>query len=143
MQAINEGIDDKLFAHIVNSIHTTPFYMMLGLRVQCLGMGKAVYAISTEERHCNAIELIHGGVYMSMGDSAMGNAVRSLGLNGVTIDSSAHILASAKKGETIFSEGRVIKAGRSVIFTEADVRTDNQLLCTMKGAFFVKSKIEL
>ena len=38
--------------------------------------------VLTEEKHCNPLGLLHGGLIMSIADAAMGNAIRSWGLPG-------------------------------------------------------------
>ncbi|HWP97523.1 MAG TPA: PaaI family thioesterase [Syntrophomonadaceae bacterium] len=142
MQVKNQGIDQDLFAYIVDSVKNTPYYNLLGVRVSELGPGCAEFTVNTAKVHTNPMGIIHGGLYMSMADAAMGNAVRSLGIRGVTCECSIQILASTGLEQTVAARGQVMKAGRNLIFVRAEVRTGDTLLCCCQGSFFNTGQID-
>ena len=72
----------------------------------------------------------------------MGNAIRGLGINAVTVDFSASFTAAAKCGDTIVAKGKVLKAGKSIIFAEAYVYGGDNLIGHCKGTFYKISDLK-
>jgi len=66
----------------------------------------------------------------------MANAIRSLGIKGVTVDCSTSLTAGAMLGEDVIARGEVLKAGNSMLFAEARVWADDRLLANAKASFF-------
>lgn len=138
----NMGIDTRLFDYIVHSINSTPFYHLLGLQVKKLGPGAAILEATARIDHTNPLGAVHGGLYMSLLDAAMGNAVRSLGIKAVTIDCSTGFIAAASIGELLVASGEVLKAGKSLVFARAEVRSENRILADARGTFFRTGVVE-
>ncbi|MEN6350275.1 MAG: PaaI family thioesterase [Syntrophomonas sp.] len=136
MNAVNGGIDEKLFDYIVNSIKNTPYYQLLGIELTRLEAGNSELSVNITHQHTNPLGAIHGGLIMSLADAAMGNAIRSLGIKGVTVDCSTALIAAALEGEQVVARGRVLKAGKTMIFTEAHVWAGERLLSSAKGTFY-------
>lgn len=143
MEPENDGINNELFAHIVESFADSPFYNLLGFRVKKLGPGTTEIIVTTAEKHTNPLGYVHGGLLMTVADSAMGNALRTLGIRVVTVDCSTSFLAAAEFGKDIVAKGEVIKSGRNILFAEANVWSDSKLLVTSKATFFKTGTIEL
>ncbi len=136
MLAENLGIEDKLFNYIIDSINDTPFYNLLGIKPHKIGKEFAELSVISVEQHINPIGMIHGGLFMSLTDAAMGNAVRSMGIKAVTVDCSTGFISSAEPGEKFIGRGRVLRAGKKLIFTTAEIRVDDRLLATSHGTFY-------
>lgn len=134
--AVNKGIEDWLFENMNKSLQETPFYKLLGVELVELSPGEAVLKILPTIEHTNPLGMIHGGLLLSIADAAMGNAVRTLGSRGVTVDMSTSFLSSAKIGQEIIAKGKVLKAGRNLFFAEATVTSDEKLLVKCTGTFF-------
>ena len=83
----------------------------------------------------NNLGVAHGGLICTLLDIAMGTAARcTIGAPVLTLDMHTSFL-SPGRGELI-GEGRVIRAGRSVIFCEAEVMTlDGNLVARATGIF--------
>ncbi|MGI5880374.1 MAG: PaaI family thioesterase [Syntrophomonadaceae bacterium] len=135
MNAINDGIDDILFQYIQNSIRETPYYQTLSIALSRIGLGTAEVTVTSRAEHTNPLGLIHGGLIMSLADAAMGNAVRSLGIRGVTVDCSTAFLSSAALGDLIIARGRVLKSGKSLIFAHAEIWAGEKLIADSKATF--------
>ena len=135
MNVINDGIDDKLFQYIQKSIAETPYYQVLSISLSRFGAGIAEVTVTSIVEHTNPLGLIHGGLIMSLADAAMGNAVRSLGIRGVTVDCSTAFLSPAALGEQITARGRVLKSGKSLIFAHAEVWAGEKLIADSKASF--------
>ncbi|MBO8158348.1 PaaI family thioesterase [Thermosyntropha sp.] len=134
--AINESIDEKLFNYIIKSIEETPFYRSLGLKLEKAGKGYVRLSVLPDENHLNPIGMVHGGLIMSIADAAMGNAIRTLGSRGVTADISVNFLSPPKKEKPVIAEGKVVKAGKNLIFTEAKVYSEGNLVAKSQAVFF-------
>lgn len=140
---INSGINERLFAIIRDTINTTPYYELLGLELMEIGPGFVEIGTTTRSDHTNPLGLIHGGLFMSMADAAMGNAVRSLGIKGVTVDCSTSFVAAAGMNEFLRARGTVLKMGRNLVFTEARVFSGDKIIADSKGTFYNTGNIEI
>lgn len=69
---------------------------------------------------------VHGGVYASLVDAAVGCALGTLhdesggGVGQTTLDLNVSFLAAAR-GDTLYAEGQILRRGRTVAFGEARV----------------------
>ncbi|MDD3365270.1 MAG: PaaI family thioesterase [Syntrophomonas sp.] len=136
MDAVNAGLDEKLFAYLQESIKETAYYKLLGVKLQMLAPGYAEIRVVSNQEHTNPIGLIHGGLIMSIVDAAMGNAIRSLGIKGATVDISTSLTSAARLGDTIVARGKVLKAGKNLIFTEGQVYVGDKLIGDSKATFY-------
>ncbi len=139
----NLGIDEDLFRHIVDSIGDTPYYKLLGIKVNKIGTGLAELSVKTSIEHTNPLGFTHGGLIMSLADAAMGNAIRSLGIKAVTVDCSTGLIASARKGEELISIGEVLRAGKNMVFVKAEVYAGNKLIADSKASYFKIGEIQI
>jgi uncharacterized protein (TIGR00369 family) len=143
LSVVNAGIDVKLFDYLVNSVANTNFYNLLDMNLVSLGPGQAELEVLAEAKHTNPMGLVHGGLIMSIADAAMGNAIRSLGVVGVTADCSVSFPGAARLGEKLTARGHVVKAGKNLLFAEATVWAQDRMLGQSKATFFNTGKIEL
>ena len=142
MEALNAGLDKKLFKYLQKSIQETAYYKLLSIELQELAPGRADFCVVAGQEHTNPMGLIHGGVMTSIADAAMGNAVRSLGIKGVTVDLSTALMAAARPGDTIIARGKVLKTVKNLIFTEALIYVGENLAGHSKATFFKISDIK-
>ena len=143
MEAENKGIDQKLFEHLNAAYNKSSFYQLLGLRIKSLAPGKAEIVTETAKKHANSQGMVHGGLLMTAADSAMGNAIRTLGIRAVTVDCSISYLAVAEFGKDILAVGEIIKSGKNIFFMEAKVWGDEKLLAVAKATFYKNGVIEV
>ena len=94
------------------------------------------------EAHCNSRGLVHGGVIASLADNAMGlSCASSLGsVQGlVTISLTVDYVGSAKNGQWLQVEPRVLRTGRSMGFADALVTADGGTVARASATFRVLS----
>lgn len=97
--------------------------------------------------HKNSLGWIHGGVYMSLLDTVMGNAVLALKDEsdwewGATSSLSVQFQRPARR-DLIIGSGEVTKVGRHLVYVEGTILDeDNILLCRAVGTWFVGTKPE-
>ncbi len=104
-----------------------PFIDHLGIERVEDDAGRALLALEVKPAFRNSWQAAHGGVIMTMLDSAMSLAAR-LHLHGapggiLTMEMNAKFI-SPGVGHRLTAEGRVIGGGRSTLFCEAEVRDE-------------------
>ena len=94
-----------------------------------------------ESIHLNGNGTLHGGVYASLLDNAMGLAVAALvGLRTATIGLDVHFLGAVREGRIICS-AEVVHRTRRIATVEAKVRDGDQNLVAMgTGTFRIFEK---
>ena len=112
----------------------------LGFRIDEWSEGLAVLSVEIDERHRNRQGGLHGGVTASLIDAATGfcgiyepdpekrrgNATVSLTVNYV----------GRLKGSRIIATARLIRAGRRIYFSSAEVRDDTDALIATAEAVY-------
>jgi uncharacterized protein (TIGR00369 family) len=117
------------------------FSRHIGAKVEAVEPGRSVIYIDVEDVHLNGAGTLHGGVYASLMDNAMGLAVLALvGVRTATIQMNVHFLAAVGGGR-IICESEVVHRTRRTATAEAKVRdADGNLVAIGTGAFRVFEK---
>jgi acyl-CoA thioesterase len=102
---------------------------LIGAREEEWREGYVRLAVTLEAKHTNPHGVVHGGVLSTLTDEATGGVIASVrGMEEMwaaphsTVDMSVSFLGSARAGDEILIEARVLKLGRSIAFGEAEVR---------------------
>jgi uncharacterized protein (TIGR00369 family) len=121
------------------------FHHEVGFRIDPTGTDRGVCVVGgrVEARHLNINGVVHGGVYATILDTAMGGAVVTiLGEQEVTATTSLYVefLRPAREGETLRAEGRLVRRGRHLAFVEGKL-TDGEgtLLSQAHGTWYIWS----
>jgi uncharacterized protein (TIGR00369 family) len=111
----------------LRSIYSGRYWGRMGIESVSVGEGEAVSRIALEEYHFNYNDVVHGGVISGLIDSVAGLAVRSLRSSEeikarphATSDIHVTYLGPAF-GTELVAKAQVLKAGRTALFTEAEV----------------------
>ena len=117
------------------------FSRHIGSKVEEVKPGKAVCYIDVDSIHLNGNGTLHGGVYTSLIDNAMGLSVSSLvGLRTATTQMNVHFLGAVRGGR-ITCRGEVIHRTRRTATAEGRVYDDEGNLVAMgTGAFRIFEK---
>lgn len=114
-----------------------PFIQEVGYRLADAGEGWVETRLSVEPRHLQQHGYVHAGVVTTMADHTAGGAASTVvqeGQSVLTCDLSIQLLRPGK-GTELRCRGEVVKAGRTLVFTQADVWADEihvaRLLATM------------
>lgn len=100
-----------------------PFMVDLGVRPVEAGEGRVVTQIALAPRHFQHTGAVHAGVMAAMADHTMGAAAQTMAAEGfwvMTAEFKVNLLRAAR-GTGLVCEARVIKSGRALTFTEAQV----------------------
>jgi len=117
------------------------FSRHIGSRVEEVEPGKAVCHIDVVDIHLNGNGTLHGGVYASLIDNAMGLSVAALvGLRTATIDLDVKFLGAVREGR-ITCSAEVVHRTRRIATVEARVRDgDGNLVAMGTGTFRIFEK---
>ena len=100
-----------------------PICALLGYRLTEVDAGRAVFEISPAEQHYNPIGVVHGGIAMTLLDSAMGCAVQTqmpAGGGYTTLEAKTNLVrAITSSSGTLRAIGTVLHAGKRVASAEA------------------------
>ncbi|MDF2037727.1 PaaI family thioesterase [Cytobacillus oceanisediminis] len=115
---------------------SSPFWNFIGLRLKELKEGYVLLELPIQKDFINVRNSVHGGIYASVMDTAMGMAGRSLGYDEVaTLHLNIQYLKSVMDG-TIYSEAEIIHQNRSTVFIEGRLMNeDGELIGHCTGTF--------
>lgn len=117
-----------------------PFAEFLGIRIATLEPGAARLSLTLRPELLNSHHGAHGGVIMTLADVAL--AVAAIARDGTakgayTVDLSVSFLGPGQG--TLLAEGRCLRLGKSIAFSEGEVRDDRgELVAKAIGTFKLK-----
>ena len=111
-------------------VNQSPFFMLLGMSVQDMGMGYCIIEIDVRKKHVQPSGVVHGGVFASIIDAAAFWAVypevdENVGMT--SVDLKVNYLAPARSGRLI-AKGRRIKLGKTLGLGEAQVLNEENTI---------------
>ena len=124
------------------------FHQEVGFRVDARRSGRGVCTVTgqVERRHLNINAVVHGGVYATILDTAMGGAVVSLlGEGETTATTSLYVefLRAAREGDHLTAKGTVLRRGRHIAFAEGELTgRDERRLSQAHGTWYIWSSDE-
>src|SRR5690606_22212953 len=117
-----------------------PFLEWMGLTLEAWSPGYAEMHLPMSEKLGNRTGRVHGGVICTLLDSVSGYSglyapPGEPELRSLTLSLTTNFVASGE-GERLIGKGYVVRKGRSVFFTRAEVWVDDDLLvATAVGTF--------
>lgn len=130
--------DEQYLRELKSYFSDVPFWKYVGCTIESIEEGQAVLSLTVLREHMNGNMTLHGGVYATLLDNAMGLAARSQGeKNQATTNMNIHYLAAVSEGK-VYARGRIVHRTKRTITTEARVETeDGTLLAMATGSFRV------
>ncbi|RVU15082.1 PaaI family thioesterase [Methylobacterium oryzihabitans] len=114
---------------------TIPFAQLCGVEALGVVEGRTRLRLALGPQHGNNLGIAHGGLICTLLDIAMGTAARlAAGRPVVTLDMQTRFLSPGHG--VLTAEGRVTRAGRSILFCDADITSEaGALVATASGVF--------
>lgn len=137
-----EALDREQLNTLTNYFNeAVTFGKHIGAKVEEVETGRAVMYVDVEDVHLNGNGTLHGGVYASLIDSAMGLAVlAAVGVRIATIEMNVHFLGAVGGGR-VSCGADVVHRTRRTATAEAKVHDEEGRLVAMgTGAFRVFEK---
>lgn len=101
------------------------FWKFIGLELEKIETGSVTLKLPVTPSFLNVKNTVHGGIYASILDTAMGFSARSLGYDEVsTLEMNVHFLQAIREG-TMYAKGKVIHQNRSTVLVEAELSNEN------------------
>jgi acyl-coenzyme A thioesterase 13 len=133
----------------------SPVSEILGMHLVQFGRGEAVYEMEARAELGNPLGVIQGGVATALADAAMAAATTTILTDEeiqqsaiTTVDIFARFIrpVNAAKIERLRAEAKVIRAGSRLVWAEADVLADGEVVSKfastgIRGAFDPQSYI--
>jgi uncharacterized protein (TIGR00369 family) len=120
-------VSDDLLATVRERGRANRFWRQLGVEVLDAREGWVRLRVPVRDDLCNeAGAPVHGGVYASLVDMAVGGALGTFsrtaagGIDQTTLDLNVSFLAATREGE-LYAEGRILRRGRTIAFGETRI----------------------
>lgn len=116
-----------------------PFIQLIGYRLEDFGDGWVETSLIVEDRHRQQHGFVHAGVLTTMADHTAGGAASTQveeGTSVLTAELGIQLLRPAA-GDHLSCRAEVVKSGRSLIFTQADVRCDGSHVARLHATMAV------
>ncbi len=116
---------DYLRAIAEGRIPTAPIAALIGMSIQQVEPGRVVFGLDVGEHLYNPIGSVHGGIFCTLLDSAMGCAVHASldrGQAYTTLELKVNIVkALTVKTPSVVATGQVVSAGRRVMTASGQI----------------------
>jgi uncharacterized protein (TIGR00369 family) len=131
------GFVDEMLEKTRSGDLRSPVSGTLGMDLVAFGRGEATYEMAARAELGNPLGVIQGGVVTALADAAMAAATTSVLEDEeiqksaiTTVDIFARFIrpVNAKKVETLRAEARVVRAGGRLVWAEADVLADGEVV---------------
>jgi uncharacterized protein (TIGR00369 family) len=103
---------------------------LLGLKLESLEKGRAVFTMKVRSRHKQLHGVVHGGVLATIADTVAAIAAYTTvprGTEIATVEMKINFL-EAVPGGRVKAEGRVLRTGRNFVVTECEIYKEDGLL---------------
>ncbi len=112
------------------------FSQLIGPIFQKTVNGEVRRGLRLADKHTNRAGIAHGGLLLSLIDTALGHAVRQSGQGAaVTVHMTTDFIGPGRNGEWLEAAARVTRKTSSVTFAEAEIRVRHRIIMTASGIF--------
>ena len=137
----DEKIYDAVRKFIATFYKDNPFVQYLKIDVTSIERDHVRLDVDIVRMHTNVYGIAHGGVTMTMADTAMGAVCLAHNKRVVTLDCNVSFIKAIPQGMHVHAVGRVLHDGSRTMVCESEVRDeDGTLYAKAHGTFFVLRK---
>lgn len=134
---------DMLRAKVIKNVEGTGLVKELGIRLDIPEPGRCMGTMMLNEKHINAINVIHGGASFSLADTVAGIAAASYGKRVLTLGSSFNYLRAGRDCKLLRCTAHVLSYDEEVMLSEASVVNErDEEICKGLFQYFVIGKLE-
>jgi uncharacterized protein (TIGR00369 family) len=101
-----------------------PFEIFMGPLFESGAKGAKTFALRVDARHVNRRAVLHGGMFMTLADMTLGQAVWDATGNApcVTMNMQSYFLKPAIEGDIILVTPELVRRTRSLVFVRGDFK---------------------
>lgn len=125
-EASERSSDSLLSQMIINRLEQNHFANALGAKIETIKYQKSVVSLLVSEQHLNPNGTVHGGVLMTLADTAAGTCMIYIGQPTATIDLSYRFLKPVFAGDFIIAKAKVLQPGKTVIVVNINLYVIDQ-----------------
>ncbi|KAK9718725.1 hypothetical protein K7432_005297 [Basidiobolus ranarum] len=116
-------------------------FLLSNLKVVTADKGKVILDFPVRKEHLNRLESLHGGVMGTLVDIGGSLSIASMGMKatGVTTDLNVTCLSPAKLGDVLSVEATCVKLGKTLAFTEIDLKLKDKIIAQGRHTKYVAS----
>jgi uncharacterized protein (TIGR00369 family) len=112
-----------------------PFARHCGIKALSFEDGRTRLSLPLSPTSTNQFGVFHGGALLTLLDIAMGSAARvTVGAWVVAVDMQTAFISPGRTD--VIGEGRVVRAGRSLIFCEGEIRDKDGVLVAKASGIY-------
>ena len=140
MKKIEESVEGSVPSAYAAEIFLSPFANLIGLKIDRLAENYCRLSLLLDEKCTNYFGGIHGGVLAALADNCMGAALRTVGLQPITVELTVNYLSQPGVGDELTAEGWISHRGSTIVLTECTIKSgDLKKVAMGKGVFLSRS----
>ena len=136
MKQTLEPTEDLAVSVQAEEVSLSPFAELIGIKIEKMAKNYCCLSLKLNEKFTNYFGGIHGGVLAALADNCMGMALRSAGLQPVTVEITVNYMNMPEVGNKLSAEGLIIHRGNTIILAECIIKTGElKNVARAKGVF--------
>lgn len=108
-----------------------PFSKWLGIELCSIEEGRVEISMRVKREMLNGFEILHGGVFFSLADSALAFAANTRNKLSVALDAHIQFPASAEEGDLLYAKAEEVHVGRKTAMYRIVIRKENGTICAV------------
>jgi acyl-CoA thioesterase len=123
----------------IEKIKNDPYAVYLGIELLEVKKGYCLVSAEVKKEMLNFLGVIHGGFIFSLADAAFAAASNFENSMSFALDVSGSFLKSAKPGDILKAESKLVHTTKRTGFYKMEVYNENELIAVFNGTVFRKS----
>lgn len=137
-------ITEEFKRNLIAFYENDPFIQFLKFSIADLRVGQVALEVQADSNYANALHIVHGGLLMTLADTAMGASCMTLNKKVVTLDINFNFMKAIVLQDKIKAKAHVLHDGNRTMVTEAEIFNEAGQMCVKgRGTFFVVEKFML
>lgn len=124
----------------IEKMKNDPYSNFLGIELVEVKKGFSICTVKVRENMLNFLGVVHGGFVFSLADAAFAAASNFENPLSFALDVSGSFLKSAKPGNILRAEARLVYTTKRTGFYKMEVFNENDLIAVFNGTVFRKSE---
>lgn len=126
---------------VAKMLERDAFSRWMQVQVRTLGEGHCTLSCQIHSEMLNGFDILHGGIYYSLADSALAFAANSRGYKAVSVETSISHFKALRVGAELTAVASELNRGRSIGTYEVHLfQNQNELVAHFKGTVKVSKE---